>query len=117
MLSALWAKRLLQYTEVRICSCEINRNNRGGFNFDKSGAWVLLIQWTVQSKIKYMREDQLERHFSGYAKVKVNDFSIDIDKIECGVIFLYCTSSPTIVQLHSLLTSLKNYQQIALSVF
>ncbi|SHN07946.1 hypothetical protein [Chitinophaga sp. CF418] len=60
---------------------------------------------------------QLEKNLSGYANVKVNDFSIDIDKIECGVIFLYCTWSPAIIQLHSLLTSLQNYQQIVLLGF
>jgi len=64
-----------------------------------------------------MSANQLEISLSGYANVKVNDFSIDIDKIERGIIFLYCTWSPTIIQLRSLLTSLQNYQQIALLAF
>jgi hypothetical protein len=64
-----------------------------------------------------MSENQLERELSGYVNVRLNDFSINIDKIESGVIFLYCIWSPTIVQLRSLLTSLENYQQIVLLGF
>lgn len=64
-----------------------------------------------------MIANQLQRTLDGYANVGVNDFSIDIDRIQSGIIFLYCTWSTTIIQLQSLLTSLENYPGIALLIF
>jgi len=61
--------------------------------------------------------NKLERNIASYANVRVNDFSIDIEKIERGVVFLYCAWSTTIVQLRNLLIAMENYEEINLFIF
>ncbi|MCF6408080.1 hypothetical protein L3C95_34650 [Chitinophaga filiformis] len=59
----------------------------------------------------------LKQNLSRHTKVKLNDFAIDINKTERAIIFLYCSWSPTITQLKSLMDSLVNYQDILLLVY
>lgn len=62
-------------------------------------------------------EDSFNKLFRNYTNVKINDYSISINEIESGIIFLYCTWSPTIIQLKTLFTSLENKCDINLFVF
>ena len=64
-----------------------------------------------------MRVEELDSIVKEYPTVKFNDFSISIDRINNGIVFLYAIWSQSLIQLRILLNSLEEHKSIPLFIY
>jgi len=64
-----------------------------------------------------MRAEELDSLVKNYPNVKINDFSISINDLNNGIVFLFAIWSQSLTQLRILLNSLEEFKSVPLFIY
>ena len=60
---------------------------------------------------------EFEKLIEKRPNIEINNFSIDMNEIKYGVVFMFSSWRPSTVQLRNLISSLENFPDLALYIF